>query len=102
MKKLYQDYRDKLVMTLIHTSFGHKHYTRDEVLPTLTHFADSFAKLPFPVALDLEAELAEHYRIAGTPHWLVFQDEAIIRSLFGSQDNTQQRLEYLFEELFDI
>ena len=99
MKQLYRDYGDKLVMLLIHTSFGHKLYKRDEVVPTLMQFAENFARLPFPVALDLDAKLAEHYQIAGTPHWLVFQNTELVRSFFGSQDNTQQRLSYLFEEI---
>ena len=101
MKRIYKDYGDQLHLVLIHTSFGHKHYSKDEVVPTLIHFAESFARLPFPVALDNDSSLAKAYQIAGTPHWFVFNEGKLIRSLFGSQDNAQQRLEYLMAELLE-
>jgi thiol-disulfide isomerase/thioredoxin len=100
LKRLYQEHVEALTIMLIHTAFGHKHYPRDEVVPTLQHFAKSFAKLPFPIALDLDGKLAEHYQAAGTPHWLVFNQQGeLIKSMFGSQENTQTRLEYVLEEV---
>ena len=100
LKRIHQEYDEQLELMLIHTSFGHKQYTRDEVVPTLTHFAKSFARLPFPIALDLSGDIAEHYEAGGTPHWLIFNAQGeLVRSLYGSQENTQTRLEYLLEEL---
>ena len=84
---------------MIHTAFGHKRYTRDEVVPTLQHFAETFARLSFPVALDLDGSLAESWQVLGTPHWLVFRGGELYRSVFGSQDNAQLRLGYALEEL---
>jgi len=100
LKRLDKDYPELKIM-LIHTAFGHKHYSRDEVVPTLKQFAENFAKLSFPIALDLDGSIAKHYEAAGTPHWLLFSKEGkLIKSLFGSQDNTQNRLEYALESLF--
>lgn len=100
LKKLARAFQDKLVILMIHTSYSHKHYTRDEVVPTLLHFADSFAALPFPIALDLDGKIAESWSVEGTPHWLVFRsDGALLRSIYGSQENAQTRLEYLLGEV---
>lgn len=101
LKKLAKAYGDNLIILIIHTSFGHKLYSRDEVVPTLTHFSESFAKLPFPIALDLDGKLAESWQVLGTPHWLIFTEGKLIRSIFGSQENAQTRLEYLLAELFE-
>jgi hypothetical protein len=99
LKRLTADRHD-LVRLMIHTSFGHKRYTREQVAPQLKHFAESFARLPFPVALDLDGSIAEHFEIGGTPHWLVFDERGEpVRSIYGSQDNAQTRLEYLLDEL---
>ncbi|MEZ4605240.1 MAG: hypothetical protein R2865_00105 [Deinococcales bacterium] len=86
---------------MIHTSFGHKIYSRDEVLPQLLYFAEHFAALPFSVALDLSGELAQSYEILGTPHWLIFCEGKLLRSIYGSQDNAQLRLAYALEECLE-
>ena len=85
---------------MIHTSLGHKPYTRNEVVPTLIHFAEIFADIPFPIALDLEGKLAEKWGVEGTPHWFVFDRAGnLVRSIYGSQENAQTRLEYLLGEV---
>ena len=99
LKRLAADRRD-LVSLMIHTSYGHRRYTREQVVPQLKRFAESFARLPFPVALDLDGSLAAHFEIEGTPHWLVFNAHGeLVRSIYGSQENAQTRLEYLLDEL---
>lgn len=100
LKKLARAFASKLVILMIHTSYSHKHYTRDEAVPTLLHFADSFAAIPFPIALDLDGKIAESWGVEGTPHWLVFRSGgALLRSIYGSQENAQTRLEYLLGEV---
>ena len=100
LKRLARDHGDELVILTVHTSLGHKPYTRNEVVPTLIHFAETFADIPFPIALDLEGKLAEKWGVEGTPHWFVF-DRArnLVRSIYGSQENAQTRLEYLLGEV---
>jgi len=100
LKRLEKEFGDDLVVFVIHTSFGHKFFERDEVLPTLLHFSENFARLPFPVALDLDGKIAESWEALGTPFWLVFnKDGELVRSIYGSQGGAQTRLEYLLEEL---
>ncbi len=100
LKQLAGEHADDLVFVAIHTSYGHKPYPREQVLPQLRRFAESFARLPFPVALDLDGAIARHWQIEGTPHWLVFDHNgAPLRSIYGSQDNARTRLEYLVDEL---
>ena len=101
LKKLARGFEDELVILMIHTLFGHKVYARDEVVPTLTHFAENFATIPFPIALDLKGDIAESWEVLGTPHWLLFAEGELVRSIFGSQDNAQIRLEYTLAELLE-
>ena len=100
IKRMYSDHSDQLHFLAVHTSFGHRHFERQEVVPTLLRFIHEFAKLPFPVALDLEGQMAQQWQALGTPHWLVFGPKGeLVRSIYGSQDNAQNRLGYVLEEL---
>ncbi|MFO7546485.1 MAG: hypothetical protein R6W77_13420, partial [Trueperaceae bacterium] len=100
LKRLESDYRGRIWTMLVHTSYGHRDLSRDEVVPTLQHFAEGFARLPMPVALDVDASLAHDWGVDGTPHWFVFDGAGVLqRSVYGSQDNARTRLEYLVEEL---
>ena len=83
----------------VHTSYGHRPLPREGVEPTLLRFVRDFARLPFPVALDLDGHFAQGWQTEGTPHWLAFAPGgALLRSVYGSQDNAQTRLEYLLAE----
>ncbi len=100
LKRLGAAYGDKLSTLLVHTSYGHRLLERDEVVPALTHFANDYARLAMPVALDLSGDLARAWGVEGTPHTCVFDGNGDLqRSLFGSQDNARTRIEYLLEEL---
>ena len=100
LKRVARAYGDKLIILMVHTAYGHKHYPRDEVVPTLVHFTKEFANIPFPVALDLNGELAERWGVEGTPHWFVFDRAGeVVRSIYGSQGGAQTRLEYLLAEV---
>jgi thiol-disulfide isomerase/thioredoxin len=100
LKELQRDAGDTLELVAIHTSNGHKLYTREQLLPQLKRFAASFARLPFPVTLDLDGSIAREWGAEGTPHWLVFDARGrLLRSIFGSQDNATTRLRYLVDEL---
>lgn len=99
-KRLVAQHSGRLVVMALHTSRGHRQLDRDAVEPTLIRFAREFARLTFPVALDLDGRIAADWETEGTPHWLVFDREgALVRSVYGSQDNARTRLEYLVEEL---
>lgn len=99
LKRLHAEFGDRVHLLAVHTSHGHHRLPREDVEPTLVKFARDFAKLPFPVALDLHGEFARHWHTEGTPHWLAFAPGGdLLRSVYGSQENAQTRLQYLLEE----
>ncbi|WP_309569756.1 TlpA disulfide reductase family protein [Deinococcus sp.] len=99
LKRLHAEFGDQVTLLAVHTSHGHRLLSREEVVPTLKKFAQDYAKLPFPVALDLSGDLARAWHTEGTPHWLAFAPGGeLIRSVYGSQENAQTRLQYLLEE----
>ena len=99
MKELYAEYGEPVQFIAVHTSRGHRQLPREDVLPTLLHFAEKFAKLPFPVALDITGALAETYATEGTPYWVAIAGGEVQRSIYGSQDNARTRLAYWLQEL---
>ena len=100
LKRLARDYEGRLVIMALHTARGHRALDREAVEPTLVKFARDFARLPFPVALDIDGRVAAAWQTEGTPHWLAFDSRGeLARSVYGSQDNARTRLEYLVEEL---
>ena len=102
MKRLHAEFGEKVKLLAIHTSRGHRVYPREEVEPQLLKFAREYARLPFPVALDLDGSVAEFWNTEGTPHWLAFVPGGeLLRSVYGSQDNAQLRFQYLLEEQTD-
>ena len=106
MKAVAAEYGGRVQFIAVHTSRGHRTLPREDVLPTLLHFASTFAKLPFPVALDLDGSLAAAYATEGTPHWVALEPTesgtlSVTRSIYGSQDNARTRLEYWLAEQQD-
>ena len=99
LKRLHAEFGERVQLLAVHTSHGHKLFARDEVEPTLVKFARDFARLPFAVALDLDGSFARAWHTEGTPHWLAFAPGGeLIRSVYGSQENAQTRLQYLLAE----
>jgi len=99
LKRLHAEFGERAHLLAVHTSRGHRLVPREEVEPTLVRFARDFARLPFPVALDLSGDLARAWETEGTPHWLAFAPGGeLLRSVYGSQENAQTRLGYLLEE----
>lgn len=102
LKRMGIERGDALALGLLHTSYGRRTVPREAVEPKVVHFAESFARLPYPIALDVGGRLAERWGAEGTPHWFVFDHHgAAVRSVYGSQDNARTRLEYLTQELLD-
>ncbi|MFC6750593.1 hypothetical protein [Deinococcus aquaticus] len=58
LKRLHAEFGDSVHLLAVHTSHGHRLLPGGEVVPTLQKFARDYAKLPFPVALDLSGDLA--------------------------------------------
>lgn len=99
LKRLHAEFGGRVHLLAVHTSFGHRQLPRAGVEPTLRKFVHDFARLPFPVALDLDGAFARGWQTEGTPHWLAFAPGGELRrSVYGSQENAQTRLEYLLSE----
>lgn len=99
LKRLHAAYAGRVHLMALHTSRGHRLLPREDVEPTLVKFARDFARLPFPVALDVSGDLARAWETEGTPHWLAFAPGGeLLRSVYGSQENARTRLAYLLEE----
>ncbi|TSA83826.1 TlpA family protein disulfide reductase [Deinococcus detaillensis] len=99
MRRLHAEFGNSVNLLAIHTSRGHRLYAREQVEPQLLRFARDYAKLPFPVALDLDGSVAEFWHTEGTPHWLAFAPGGeLLRSVYGSQEGAQTRLAYLLGE----
>lgn len=102
LKRLHGEHGARLCVASLHTAYGRRVLPREEVEPTLRHFAEHYAQLPFPVALDLDGTRAARWGADGTPHWFAFDAQGtLVRSVYGSQDNARTRLEYLVEELLE-
>lgn len=100
LKRLHGEFGERVRLLALHTSRGHRLLPREDVEPTLVRFARDLARLPFPVALDVSGDLARAWGTEGTPHWFAFAPGGeLLRSVYGSQENAQTRLEYLLEEL---
>ena len=100
LKRLHAEFGERATVLAVHTSRGHRLLPLEDVQPQLTRFVQHYARLPFPVALDLSGEVAAHWQTEGTPHTLVFEAGGkLLRSVYGSQENAQTRLTYLLEEL---
>ena len=84
-----------LNVVAIHTAFGKKVVTKDDIINIFT-----LKELPFPIYLDIENTNYEKFDCEGTPHWILMDKEGnVTRSIFGSQDGSQTRLIYALEEL---
>ncbi|GGJ72952.1 TlpA disulfide reductase family protein [Deinococcus aquiradiocola] len=100
LKRLHAEFGREVQVMAVHTSRGHRGFAREDVEPQLRRFVTTFARLPFPVALDLTGSVAAAWETEGTPHTLVFAAGGeLLRSVYGSQEGAQTRLEYLLAEL---
>ncbi len=100
LKQLARTHGEALEVVAIHTAYGHRRFPEADVAPQVQRFGRGFARLASPIALDLDGSLAEAWGVEGTPHWLAFDAEgALVRSIYGSQENAQTRLGYLLDEL---
>ncbi|AWN22016.1 alkyl hydroperoxide reductase [Deinococcus irradiatisoli] len=99
MKRLHAEFGEAVSLLAIHTSRGHRFYPREQVEPQLLKFARDYARLPFSVLLDVGGEVAAFWHTEGTPHWLAFAPGGELqRSVYGSQEGAQTRLEYWLAE----
>lgn len=86
---------ENLNVVAIHTAFGKEVVTKDDIINIFTS-----KELPYPIYFDIEKTNYEKFECEGTPHWILMDKEGnVTRSIFGSQDGSQNRLIYALEEL---
>lgn len=91
----YQQKYDSLQVVGIHSNFGKIKTTEKDINSIFT-----IDNLPFPIYLDENHQVYDQFDSEGTPQWLLITKEAeLYRSIFGSQDGSQNRLLYAIEEL---
>jgi hypothetical protein len=98
LKRLAPRVGDRAVLLAVHTAYGHRVWSRDQVAPEVVRYAAAYAALPFPLALDLDGGWAQANGAQGTPHWFVWDERGQLeRSVYGSQENALTRLGYVVE-----
>ena len=91
----YSQEFEGLEVVAIHTSFGKKMVTKEDIINIFTT-----KELPFPIYFDIGQTNYEGFECEGTPHWLMFDTQGeLFRSFYGSQEGAQTRLMYALDEL---
>lgn len=86
---------DALQVVGIHTDFGSKKTTAEEIRAIFT-----IDELPFPIYRDEAATVFRQFESAGTPQWVLLTSAGKLhRSIFGSQVGAQNRLSYALEDM---
>lgn len=92
--ELSKEFTD-LNLMVIHTNFGYQSFSKQEILDIFTTKTS-----PFEIYIDPNAEAYNYFNCEGTPHWVILDQKLnIFRSIFGSQNQAQQRLWYAIESL---
>ena len=79
----------------IHSEFSSKSVTEKNIKSIFTS-----GEVPFSIYLDDQHKLYDFFEAEGTPHWvLVDKNGKVFRSIFGSQNNSKNRLLYALESL---
>ncbi|WP_397362747.1 TlpA family protein disulfide reductase [Olleya sp. R77988] len=92
--KFKQDYPSIQVVG-IHADFVNREGTKANIKSVFTS-----GKIPFPIYIDQHHKVYDQFEAEGTPQWLLISKKGdLFRSIFGSQDNAQNRLYYALESL---
>lgn len=93
LQKVY----DFIHLIVIHSSFGGRNYTPEDLLSTFTR-----GTAPFPIYQEMGHELYDSFDCDGTPHWILMNgDGKVLHSIFGSQNGAQMKLDYAIQEFKD-
>ena len=81
----------------IHADFVNREGTEANIKRVFTS-----GEVPFPIFIDRQHKVFDQFNAEGTPQWLLISEEGeLFRSIFGSQDNAQNRLYYALESLVE-
>ncbi|RKF04313.1 AhpC/TSA family protein [Tenacibaculum lutimaris] len=89
-----QDYKNIEIIG-IHSNFTSNDVSKEDILSIFT-----IKELPFPIYIDKDHKMYDFFNSEGTPQWILLTSKGeVYRSIFGSQDNAQNRLYYALENL---
>lgn len=81
----------------VHTNFVNREATKASIKSIFTS-----GEIPFPIYIDEHHKVFDQFKAEGTPQWLLFSEKGdLFRSIFGSQENAQNRLFYALESLVE-
>jgi hypothetical protein len=81
----------------IHSNFVNREATKAGIKSIFTS-----GENPFPIFIDAHHKVFDQFNAEGTPQWLVISEKGeLFRSIFGSQDNAQNRLYYALESIVE-
>ena len=82
----------------IHADFVNREGTKENIKSIFTS-----GEIPFPIYIDQHHKVYSQFNAEGTPQWLLITEKGVLfRSIFGSQENAQNRLYYALESIIVI
>lgn len=79
----------------IHSDFPNREGSKESIEAIFTS-----GEIPFPIYIDENHQVYDQFDADGTPQWLLISKKGeLYKSIFGSQDNAQNRLYYSLESL---
>ncbi len=81
----------------IHANFKNREGTKSTIKNIFTS-----GENPFPIYIDENHQVYDQFQSEGTPQWIIISEKGeLFRSIFGSQDNAQNRLYYALKSLLE-
>lgn len=91
-----QDY-PSIQVAGIHADFVNREGTKENIKSVFTS-----GEIPFPIYIDAGHKVFDQFASEGTPQWILISKKGeLFRSIFGSQENAQNRLYYALESLVE-
>lgn len=91
----FQQANPALQVIGIHSNFGIEEVSEAAIKSIFTS-----GELPFPIYIDPHHKVYDQFHSEGTPQWLLITKHGTLhRSIFGSQEGAQNRLNYALEEI---
>ena len=92
--KFQQDY-PSIQVAGIHADFQNREGTKENIKSVFTS-----GENPFPIFIDENHKMYSQFKAEGTPQWLLITEKGeLFRSVFGSQENAQNRIYYALESV---
>ncbi len=81
-------------LIVIHVDFGKERTSTEDINGVFTK-----GEAPFPIYIDEDHILYDHYACEGTPHWIISDAKGQVRhSIFGSQQGAKLKIDFALRE----